>query len=490
MNGFVPLRYFRFLAAPSRGELRVTWRRSFLVAVLYAACLPGTLVAQPAAEPTGGGAPPPAPEQIVRWVRELDGNRFLVRRNATDQLIQAGQAAIGPVRDAMAGSNLEVSTRGIYVLKAIAVSRDLATQDAAVEALQQLASSPSASTARQAAEAIAALAEVRQSRAIKELEDLGAKISMNDRIMVFAPAVGLRVEISSDWQGTVDDLQRFRWLTNVQEVAFVGRRITDEWIRSVEYLTDVERVLIKHANITNDAVKSISKLKRVTSIDLMYTPVDDGVISYLKEIDTVRDVRLYGTEVTRQAVDQYQAVAGNVQVDFKMGAFLGVQCQQPPFPCQVVEVIADSAAARGGIEIRDIIVRYGGNPVANFDELRKLIGKNKVGDSVLIQVVRGGAAVMGILEQRGNLELGLEVEPTSFGCKVSKLTAGGAAARAGLRAGDVIVELNGEPVASMEQLAKIFTLITADQQIAFGVLRDSRLVSVRVTFGEWTEIAR
>ncbi len=35
---------------------------------------------------------------------------------------------------------------------------------------------------------------------------------------------------------------------------------------------------------------------------------------------------------------------------------------------------------------------------------------------------------MGILEQRGNLELGLEVEPTSFGCKVSKLSDGGAAA--------------------------------------------------------------
>jgi hypothetical protein len=395
--------------------------------------------------------------------------------------------AIGPVRDAMAGSNLEVSTRGIYVLKAMAVSRDVATQDAAAEALQQLASSPSTSAARQAAEALAALGQVRQSRAIKELEELGAKISMNDRIMAFAPAVGLRVEIGSDWQGTVDDLQRFRWLTDVQEIAFIGGRITDEWIRSVEQLTGVERVMIKHAGITNDAVKSISKLKRVTNIDLMYTPVNDGALSYLKTMDTVRVVRLYGTDVTRQAVEQYQAVAENVQIDFKMGAFLGVMCQQPPFPCQVLEVIADSAAARGGIETRDIIVRYGGNPVANFDELRKLIGKNKVGDSVLIQVVRGGTPVMGILEKRGDLELGLEVEPTSFGCKVSKMSDGGAATRAGLRAGDVIVELNGEPVANMEQMVKIFTPIAADEQIAFGVLRDSRLVSVRVTFGEWTE---
>ena len=54
----------------------------------------------------------------------------------------------------------------------------------------------------------------------------------------------------------------------------------------------------------------------------------------------------------------------------------------------------------------------------------KLIGKNKVGDSVLIQVVRGGEPVIGIVEQRGSLELGLEVEAMSFGCKVRKLVEG------------------------------------------------------------------
>ncbi|MHB8957985.1 MAG: PDZ domain-containing protein [Pirellulaceae bacterium] len=482
--------YCRFRIISLRGGWRIRRRRVSLLALLAALAWAGPLAAQPVRQASQGGAASPAPEQIGRWVRELDDNRFLVRRNATEQLIQAGHVAIGPIRDAMAGSSLEVSTRGIYVLKAMAVSRDVATQDAAVEALQQLANSPFTSAARQATEAIAALSEVRQQRAIKELEDLGAKIARNDQLMVFAPTVGLRVEIGSTWQGTVDDLQRFRWLTEVQEVVFIGERITDEWIRSIEHLRGVERVLIKHARITNEALRSISQLKGVTNIDLMYTPVNDGVIAYLKDMDTVREVRLYGTDVTREAVEQYQATVRNVQVDFKMGAFLGVMCQQPPFPCQVVEVIAESAAARGGIEIRDIIVRYGGQPVATFDDLRKLIGKNKVGDSVLIQVLRGGVPVIGILEQRGPLELGLEVEPVSFGCKVSKLSEGGAAARAGLRPGDMIVELNGEPVANMEQLAKVFTPIAADEQVAFGILRDSRLVSVRVTFGEWTEAVR
>jgi S1-C subfamily serine protease len=152
-----------------------------------------------------------------------------------------------------------------------------------------------------------------------------------------------------------------------------------------------------------------------------------------------------------------------------------------------VTVVADSAAASAGIEVLDIVVRYGGQPVANFDELRQLIGKNKVGDSVLIQVVRGGAPVTGIVEQRGSLELGLEVEAMSFGCKVKKLSTNGAAAKAGLRVGDVIAELNGEPVANMDELAQVFTPLGADARLEFGALRNTRLVSRRVTFGEWTE---
>jgi hypothetical protein len=454
------------------------------------ACATGQLAAQHVPETGGAGANPPSPDQIARWVQELDDSRYVTRRNATEQLILAGEAAIGPVAKAMGGSNLEVATRGIHVLKALAMNTDITTQNAAVEALRELASSPSKSAARQAATAIAALGEIRQRRAIKELEDLGAKISVNDRVMAFATVVGLSVEIGPDWQGTVDDLQRFRWLPDVQEVSFVGKQITDEWIRTAEYLASVERVLIKHANITNEAVKSISKLKRVTKVDLMYTPVNDSVIEYLKDMKTVREVRLYGTDITRQAVEQYQAAAAHVLIDFKMGAFLGVMCQQAPFPCQVVEVVAESAAARGGIEVQDIVVRYGGNPVANFDDLRKLIGKNKVGDSVLIQVARGGAPVVGIVEQRGSLELGLEADAVPFGCKVKKLSNEGAAAKAGLRVDDVITELNGEPVNSMDELTQVFTPIQADAQLEFGVVRNSRIMSVRVTFGEWTESIR
>ncbi|MCU0961728.1 MAG: PDZ domain-containing protein [Pirellulaceae bacterium] len=475
---------------------RASTRRPVGLARLALTCLGATVLlgaGPPLGPPSPGGdeaVAAPTAKQIAGWVRELDDDQFVIRRRATEQLILAGQRAIDPVLAGIGSGNLEVATRGVHVLQALAASTDLATREAAVAALRQLVGSPSRSAARQATAAMAALSEVWQQQAIQELEDLGAEIDMTDQFLALMPHGGLSVTIGPQWQGGVSDLQRFRWLPDVQEVAFVGPRVTDEWIQAVEYLAGVERVTVKNAAITNGAVRTLSKLKQLTSVYLLYTPVNDDALEYLKAMPSLRDVRLYGTNVTRPGYDAFAAAAAQVQVEFKMGAFLGVQCQPAPLPCQVSQVVNDSAAMRGGIEARDIIVRYAGEPVATFDDLRRLISRNKVGDSVLIQVVRGGAPVVCALERRGNLPLGLEGEATPFGCRVRKLASDGAAAKSGVRVDDVIVELNGEPASTADQLQGQFTALAAESELTFGVLRNSRIVSLRVTFGEWTEDLR
>lgn len=473
------------------------WRWVSPIALALAlACLGAT-------EVRGGGPPngpvrragdqavtTPTAEQIAGWVRELNDDRFLIRRHATEQLILAGPRAIDPVLARIGSSNLEVATRGVHVLRELAASTDLTTREAAVAALNQLARSRSRSAARQATAAMATLSDVWQQQAIRELQELGAEIETSDPLLAVLPQVGLTVTIGLPWRGNLADLQRFRWLPDVREVAFVGPRVTDQWVQALAYLPGVERVTIKNAAITNAAVQTLSKLARLTSVHLLYTPVNDDALEHLKVIPTLRDVRLYGTNVTRPGVDSFAAAATQVQVDFKMGAFLGVQCQPAPLPCQVSQVVSGSAAMRGGIEARDIIVRYAGEPVATFDDLRQFISHNKVGDSVLIQVVRGGEPTSCALARRGDAPLGVEGEGTQFGCRVRKLTPNGAAARSGVRVDDVIVELNGELVSTAEQLQERFTAVAADAPLTLSVLRGSRIVSLRVTFGEWAENLR
>ena len=431
----------------------------------------------------------PQAEQIVQWVRDLNGDRFIVRRSATDALIRAGKVSIEPLVTAMGTGGPEVLTRGVYILKTLAASRDAATEDAAIAALNQLSTSTSSTTARLATEAITALAAVRQERAINELKGLGAQIEVTANVMFVSPLNTLRLEIGPNWAGDLADLDRLRWLPDVREVSLIGPQITDAVVKRIDTLSGVERVIIKKAPITDDAVRSLTKLKQVTQVYLMYTPVTDAALADLRELDTLRELRLYGTQVTRPAVEQFQTASTNVQVDFKAGAFLGVMCQQPPAPCQVFQVAANSAAARGGLEVRDIIVRYGGTPVTNFDELRTLIGKNKVGDSVQIQVVRG-LPITGQLEQRGTRELGMVVEPATYGVKITKLDEQGAGLVAGLQVGDILLDLNGEPITTAERLTKSFTAIGADEYVEFSAMRNAKVVTARVTFGEWSETDR
>ncbi len=283
-------------------------------------------------------AVPASAEQITQWVKDLNDDKFVVRRNATDRLILAGQPAVQPVTQAVEGANLEVSTRGVFVLRELALGSDVAAQEPALVALQQLATSPTRSAKRLAHEALEAMGDVRQQRAIAQLERLGASITALDRSVGFQLIQALVVEIGPSWEGSVEDLQRLKWLRDVQEITFEGERVTDAWLAPVTHMSGLNRIVLKHVAVTDKSMRTISQLKSLTAIDLLYTPVTDAGLAHLKDMKSVRLIRCYGTKVTRAAVDRFQAEVANVQVDYKVGAFLGVVCQQSPWPCEVLQV--------------------------------------------------------------------------------------------------------------------------------------------------------
>ena len=99
--------------------------------------------------------PEPTRDQIQHWVRQLDSNRFIDRELATENLIEVGMAAIGPVSEAAQGNSLEVATRAILVLRESALSADSRTESAATESLQHLAARNGTAASRRALRALA-----------------------------------------------------------------------------------------------------------------------------------------------------------------------------------------------------------------------------------------------------------------------------------------------------------------------------------------------
>ena len=172
----------------------------------------------------------------------------------------------------------------------------------------------------------------------------------------------------------------------------------------------------------------------------------------------------------------------------------------------VSSVMKDSPAAKAGIEPGDVIVKFEGREVSRSSELPPLVAQVKPGQEVTLDVWRNGknktvTAKIGELSNPDDVadagsdqasaqgKLGVAVRPltpeerksadVSNGVVVEDVA--GAAARAGVRPGDVIVAVNNTPVKSPEQLRELIG--KAGKTVALLVQRDDAQIFIPVTIG-------
>ncbi len=171
----------------------------------------------------------------------------------------------------------------------------------------------------------------------------------------------------------------------------------------------------------------------------------------------------------------------------------------------ISNVAPGGAAADAGLKSGDVITEVNGEPVLRSGGLSSLIGLSAPGERVKLKVWRdhsertieaklGGAddgekkiADAGAAGEHG--QLGLSLRPlTRDEKRESKLDAGlvveaveGAAARAGIEAGDVLLAINGKPVQSIDQLKSV--LLGKPKSVALLVQRDGEKIFVPVKLG-------
>lgn len=174
-----------------------------------------------------------------------------------------------------------------------------------------------------------------------------------------------------------------------------------------------------------------------------------------------------------------------------------------PAGALVQGVESGGPAEKAGIEAGDIITKVDGKPIDKSGDLPRIVGATKPGAKTTLQVFRRGAnrdiAVTVVEfepEKPRRVAQASEAQPTqpktAIGLAVSDLTdvqkrelklrggvrvdtVEGAAARAGLRDGDVIVTLDNTEVTDAKQFN---TLVTKADK--------TRPISVMVRRGEWT----
>jgi len=175
---------------------------------------------------------------------------------------------------------------------------------------------------------------------------------------------------------------------------------------------------------------------------------------------------------------------------------------EKPAGALVAQVMQDGPAAKGGLQVGDVILSLNGQPIVMSADLPHLVGALKAGDKAELDVVREGerkvlAMTVGALpdddeELVASAAPGEGVSSNRLGVAVVELTAeqkktldvtsgvlvkgvqDGPAALMGVRPGDVITHLNNQAIDTSKTFAAIAKALPKDRSVSMRVLRGGR----------------
>ncbi|MSQ58440.1 MAG: DegQ family serine endoprotease [Betaproteobacteria bacterium] len=173
----------------------------------------------------------------------------------------------------------------------------------------------------------------------------------------------------------------------------------------------------------------------------------------------------------------------------------------------VAEIEKGGPAGMAGVEAGDVILAYNGKPIRDSRDLPPLVGATRPGAQAKVKIWRGGKELEIAIKvgefspekvmARGEPgsgsanKLGLVVEDLSssqqkqLGVPGGALVrqAKGAAQKAGVRQGDVVVSLNGEKITSASQLDSLAGSASGGRPVALLIQRNEQRMFIAVPPG-------
>jgi serine protease Do len=162
----------------------------------------------------------------------------------------------------------------------------------------------------------------------------------------------------------------------------------------------------------------------------------------------------------------------------------------------VSEVTPDSPAARGGVKAGDVVLAMNGTPVESPGDLARAVGLARPGTESTLRVSRRGAeqtlkvTLASAPGEAAPTQLGLAVQPLTpemakesgararEGVLVTAVEAESPAAAAGIRRGDIILEVESRPVRSVADFEQLTKGLKPGQPLSVRLEREGRALYV------------
>jgi S1-C subfamily serine protease len=282
----------------------------------------------------------PSAEEIGRWIAQLDSDEYWTREEASKRLFQAGRAAVAALGEAARSHKLETSTRAVGVLARLLDLDDAQIEESAEAVLEEIAGSRVTSAATRAQTALLGYRERRQDRVLAKFRQLGANVT--------ATALGdgeynaVDITIGEGWQGANDDLA---------------------------------------------ALKRVPSLRRLS---IYQAAVDDTALKHLAPLKQLKNLDLFGAGISSEGAERLKTAMAGTTVERRKGGLLGVTGDRfaRGGGCLITFVQAGTAADKAGLQAGDVITKFEGKSVDDFDSLTALIATKGGGEMVELELER------------------------------------------------------------------------------------------------------
>jgi len=242
------------------------------------------------------------------WASSVDGllthlesGSFAARESASAELAKLGPNAVPALVEFAQRNTPEASLRGVAILRAMCLSPDDATSQAAETGLRQLAESVNRVASLAASDIVMSLA----SGAGARLEQLGCK-----------PLAGQPVlTLTSRWQGGRDGLVNLRWLPGIRILRVEGAPLEDDALAHLRWVPELTELVIRDAPITDRVFEHLRHVPQLRGLYLNGTRITDAGVTELARYKALRWLELRHTSLTDASVESLGKLKGLKVID-------------------------------------------------------------------------------------------------------------------------------------------------------------------------------
>lgn len=326
-------------------------------------------------------------DEMVRQISRLNAASFRVRQAALSRLELHPAETLEAIQQQMPVADPNVAGQLVNLLSSLATHSNVQVSKQAGSVLQEMSRQPTYAGLL-ATNTLSVIADVQERQAITKLKLEGARI--DDRQITLHNMTAIRglqrvLELNDNFQRSADCLERISALNSIDTLILDSILVDVPLATAVAQLQQLRNVKLRQVEISPEALEEFRKSSRLEYFEVSYTAIDDSYLQILAALPVSIHVRLYGTDISKTAADQLAKQLDSVEVYLGKGGFLGVATLGGNM---VSRVLPFSAADSAGIRLNDKLTHLDDVPIADFDELRRELGKFRASEKLTVRLER------------------------------------------------------------------------------------------------------